>query len=263
MDREPFDILKQQQWELAAVQRSVDRFKRDAKHKDPSALPPGRRAINATTKSVAAAIRAKIEETHREGGDRPPVWLDRLSPFDPVVLAVVGIASAIWVGDVTNTEMTSYGQTMYAYSRRAVGALRTQAEFDEFRLAGTRKDALRENAELVRLFDLANPAPNAKSWGRFRKRMQLARTEQWDAFERVKSAIGGFLAWSLAEGAPEWFVLEKRGQGVLKPTCLMLTPHAMEVMRDAQVRAETRRPLMLPMLVPPNPWTWAQKEDTK
>ena len=62
MDREPFDILKQQQWELAAVQRSVDRFKRDAKHKDPSALPPGRRAINATTKSVAAAIRAKIEK---------------------------------------------------------------------------------------------------------------------------------------------------------------------------------------------------------
>lgn len=263
MDRDPYDILKQQRWELAAVQRSVDRFKRDSRHKDPSELPPGRRAINETTRAVSATIRERIEKEHREMVRKPPAWLDRLSTFDSDVLAVVAVASAIWVGDVTNVEMTSYGQTVSAFGRRATSALRAQAEFDEFRLVGTRKDAEKAHKELVRLFDIANPSPNAKSWGRFCKRMQLARAERWDRDGPTRLAIGGFLAWALSTGAPEWFVVEQRGTGILKPSCLMLTPHAMETMRDAQVRAETRRPLMLPMLVPPNPWTWAQKEDAK
>lgn len=39
--------------------------------------------------------------------------------------------------------------------------------------------------------------------------------------------------------------------------CLLLASQAVERMADVDVRAEVARPLLLRMVIPPNPWRWA------
>lgn len=41
---------------------------------------------------------------------------------------------------------------------------------------------------------------------------------------------------------------------------MLLTPQAVERMADTNVRAEVARPMMMPMIVRPNPWRYAEDE---
>ena len=41
------------------------------------------------------------------------------------------------------------------------------------------------------------------------------------------------------------------------PMCIRLTEYALERLADGDVRAEVARPMMMPMLIPPNPWRYA------
>lgn len=120
-----------------------------------------------------------------------------------------------------------------------------------------------EGDALLRRFQAAFPSANRRAWSRFAAKVSGARSAKWS--EDVRFAVGGALATALSNGAPDWFEVAPHGDGPAhrNPLCVLLTPAAVERMADVDVRAEVARPLLLPMIVPPNPWRYAPKIEMK
>jgi DNA-directed RNA polymerase len=104
-----------------------------------------------------------------------------------------------------------------------------------------------------------HPEADRRSWTRFASRIEGARSARWS--DDVRAEVGALLADALATGAPAWFEVARIGEdprAEWRPICVALTDHAVERMADVGTRAEVARPLMLPMIVPPNPWRYRE-----
>ncbi len=237
----------------------------------------------------------RVEANCAEG--RPEGWHKTFEASDPEVLAVIALSTALRAGPVGEST-PRIGQTILGYSRRVVAAIRDQEDYEAFEDA--QKEAKRAalaplKAELAKakrgsdaakqmelakeigecradrlssLFRRNHPTASRHQWARFasqhsleRKAYKVLRARQMED-EVVMAAVGGALAKALAEGAPKWFEVTRSGDGPVsaQSNCLLLTEHATEAMKDADLRAEVARPAMKPMICPPRPWVYREKE---
>ncbi|MFK4044703.1 hypothetical protein ACI2KH_07075 [Roseomonas mucosa] len=268
MSVDAFDLTRQQLWEVDATNRAVKKFREDADRLDPHELPSGRRALLQTVRPVAAVLERWLEAATKSSTERrSPAW-NRLLNFEAEVLAVVAVSAALRAGPVGEEQ---FGQTLPWYGKRVSAALRDQSDHDAWIAAGTGKNATKERADLVRMFQRANPEPDRRAWTRLCKRLEIERSIPWHASPEATTQVGEVLASALVAAAPHgptkageplpwWFQLGQAGPGPahLRPQCLLLTDYAVEQMEDSNTRAELARPAMLPMLIPPVPWAYAQ-----
>lgn len=272
------DIARQSAWEVRSVERAIARFREAAEARDPNELPAGRKALLETVRPVIASmqdLQARAATSSAEGG-KPGDWEAPILAFSPEVLAVVAVSCALHVKEAPGSRI---GQVLSRFSNRVARSLVDQLDHDRFvaaqqeaqreaiRLAkrdGVQEAELRDIREdaLLRMFQRQNPKADRRAWRRFATRIEAARSAPWD--EPTRHKIGGALAGALTAGAPEWFELVTLRQSGIGGTqtvfYLLLTPHAVERMADATVRAEVARPMMLPMIVPPNPWRYAERK---
>ncbi|WP_458098571.1 hypothetical protein [Roseomonas sp. WA12] len=283
-----FDFKREADWEQLAVQRAVRRYEAALlaaqKNGDPASMPPGRRVLYETVRPVAARIE---EMRSQEYPTRPPDWLNVFQSFGADVLAVVAVCTALRAGILTASVV---GTTCTVFNKRVGVVLRDQADHDRFvaeqeaaqrkAVAPLRKAAkvaaAQQDAELVRELSKVlsethadqllkdwrrrHPEANRRAWGRFAARITGARSTKWS--EDLVSSIGGALGDALVTGAPEWFGKDQVGDGLPthRPMCITLTPKAVEAMADASARAEIARPMLRPMIIPPLPWQYREKE---
>lgn len=253
------DIAREAAWEVKAVNEAIKRYREAVLERDPHELPPGRRVLVTTVGPVSDVIRARQDALARAEG-RPQPWVAPFLTFDPDVLAVISVATALRAREQDG----AVGQTMPAFAKAVCAALRDQSDHDRF--VREQKAEARANPETggeqLRRFRRLFPAGDRRAWTRFASRVEGARTAAWPAVMRMQ--MGAELAHNLATGAPEWFEVAQAGTGPLthRPLCLLLTSSAVEKLAEAEVRAEVARPLLLPMIIPPNPWRYVAKKET-
>lgn len=255
---EAFDLTRQAAWEVAATERAVARYREAVATRDPAELPPGRRVLAETVGPVADVLERRLDEVVRGGKGKPRPWQDALLLFDPDVVAFIAVATALRSSPLAQSRV---GQTVLHFSKRVCAALRDQADHDRW-LRETRKAAEEDPQAraLLGRWKRLHPQADRRAWTRFAGRLEGARSARWSEPARVE--VGGMLAQALAEGAPRWFEVARIGEDPReewRPVCVALTDHAVERMADVEARAEVSRPLMLPMIIPPNPWRYAER----
>lgn len=281
------DLSRQAAWEVRSTERAVARYRAAAERMDPMSLPRGRRALVETVGPVSKTIEAARDALMQATSGKPPPYVAPILAFNSEVLAVTAVAHVIQ-GKIRENSRT--GITLTGFARAVSRSLRDQADYDRFVAAqmqaqreatapitaeirqaekagdGAKVRALskvlsevRED-ELLRAFRRRNPQADRRAWSRFAARIEGARSKPWD--EDTGLSVAGFLADAMTRGAPDWFEMGRLGDGPdhRNPTCVVLTPHAVEQLAEATTRAELARPMLLPMLIPPNDWRHVEKE---
>lgn len=256
-------ISEQANWEVASVARGVARYREYAAGKQAYELSSGRAVLVETVGAVSAGLSSRLDEEAGRVVGKPPPWGPVLLAFDPEVLAVITVSVAMRYGP---SVIAARHLTIPRFSNLVCSALRDQLDHDAFvsEQAAAAKAQGRGNHpepadKLLRRFRRMNPSANGRAWRRFAERIERSKAEEWP--EAMCFQIGAVLADSLAAAVPKWFTLEQAGDGPKnrRPMCLTMTPWALDRMTDCEVRAEVARPLLLPMLCPPNDWRYAEK----
>jgi DNA-directed RNA polymerase len=282
-----FVYSEQARREADSSAAAVARYRKAAAKMDPTDLPTGQRLLVETVRPIAAVLEKIRDGIMGSTGGKPAGWQNAFIAFDPDVLAVIAIGPALRVWSIHKSRV---GVPLTAYGRAVSSALRDQADYDRFVLqqvqaqseatrpvkkqirkaeeAGKKDDVralskvlseIREDA-MLRSFKRMNPKADRRAWSRFAARIEGARSKQWD--DATRTQVGARLAACLVEGAPKWFELLRHGEGPehRRPICLCLTAHALEQLEDIETRTELAHPQCLPMLVPPNPWRYAETQ---
>lgn len=267
-----FALREQAEWEVAAVNRAITKYHEAKRHMATHELPPGAQALVETVGPVSEVIAKKQKEF---GGPAQPgpaaLWKFAFLLSPPDVLSAVGIITAL---RTSTTPGGRVGVSVMQYSRWVASVLKDQHDHDfwvadleakqraavrDAKAAGKAPNEVREDA-LVRRFRKQFPDGDRKGWAKFAGKMEIARSSKWSG--EMTTQVGACLAQCLADGAPEWFEVIRSGVGHahLWPLCLCLTPRAVERMADMDVRAEVARPMLLPMIIPPIPWKYEEKD---
>lgn len=254
---EAYDLDRQAAWEVAAIKRAVRRYQDAALDREPAELPPGRRVLLETVGPVSAELEKRLDDALVTKPGPQQSWQAPLLLFEPDVAAFIAVSVALKAPVLASSRV---GNPLATYGRRVCAVLRDQADHDQW-IARTAKEAETDPAakRLLDRWRFRNPQKDRRSWTRFAGRIEGARSSKWS--DDVRTDVGAALASTLAEAAPAWFELGRVGGGPKRnwPTCLLLTPMAVERMADVEARSEVARPVLLPMLIPPNPWRYVDR----
>ena len=249
--RSAHEIEVEVRWEVEAVERGAERYRRAAVSKSPGELPGGAALLRAVMGSLTPTIRdAQAEALAALGGKGGSAEGREVSAILVSVgaeqLALMALLTALTVPDTEGRPLTALA---LALSRD----IRRQIEFDrwEDQQEGAAPDA-RCDAYLRRLDAQDSPKLRAL-WERWRKRVLIDPLSPWP--RHVAIATGTAPLMLLTHVAPERFALKPGTQS--SPHMLCLTERAVDEIRAREVRAEVSRPLLMPMIVPPNDWRYA------
>ncbi|MDB5317092.1 MAG: hypothetical protein JWO24_2936 [Rhodospirillales bacterium] len=254
--RSAYDISEQAAWEVRSVTLAVARYRDAAGGRNIDDLPPGRRAMLETIGPVSAVVTEFQQAAIGAQKGRPPGWHFPLLAFHADVLALIAVAVALRAAPM---EFSRVGLALTSFSRRVCGALRDQADHDRFVRDQRAAKKIDPNGDLLlRRFQKAFPDANRRAWSRFAAKVEGARSGKWPDKDCVE--IAAALSQALVRGAPDWFSVERFGLGAAarQPVCVLLTHEAVARLAEFDVRAEVARPLMLPMLIEPNPWQYKE-----
>lgn len=261
------DLELEARWELEAIQLGVERFQQQEKEKEEGDRASGRMVMRETVEPVAKLIEERLVE--KDGPGFPPPWRVLLSGASSEVLSVIAVGVALRTKNLPGTDRR--GQPLPTFNGRIAHAVRDQRDFDrwssEQRKAAREQDKEERAAEpadvALQRFERMNQGKRNRSraWARFVERMEIARTADWSPND--EHSVGTFLAGALVEAAPKWFAVEEVGakKSAHAPMCLVLTDYAVGRMADSEDRASVARPMLLPMLVPPNDWRYSAGQE--
>ncbi len=251
-------------WELEGVRRSVERYREAAKAADPLTLAPGKALVRGVVTPLIAAIRG-LQDASAEALSTPgrqPEYAWPLQVIEPEKAAVIVLSVACRAGlrMVEKVAGNSLGGTLAAHAKEIAGALRDQLHYDRW-VASERqlnKEAARSQVEghKDRLYALQKryPTLDRRVWRKWAAKLELAALAEWD--EKQAIVLGSALLRLLCDVAPDKFVIEERKTAVGVQYVLGVTEQVREVMNDVTQRAEVARPLLMPMICPPNPWQY-------
>lgn len=255
------DLELEARWELEAIQLGVERFVQHEKEKEVGDKIGGRLVMRETVEPVARMVEERLGTAPGDG--RYPPWHSLLVATSSEVLSVVAVGVALRVKAISGTDRR--GQTLPTFGDRIGDAIRDQRDFDKWAkeqrasyLAQDQDQRAADPADVaLRRFERMNPKPSRFAWRRFAKKVEATTSADWSIND--KHSVGTFLAGVLTEAAPKWFAIEEVGakKSAHAPMCLVLTDYAVGRMTDSEERASVARPMLLPMLVPPNDWRYS------
>jgi len=259
------DLARQASWELEGVRRAILRYREAAAAKNAAELPPGRALLRELVGPLTAAIVAAQEQAAarirgEEHGGRIPEWVWPIQMVPAETLAVITLCAAMRAPVVSSCGTgRSGGLTTMAH--QVCYAVRAQIELtrweDEQRRknieAKKRKDG--DHVDLLASLHRRYPDVSRAVWARWKRKVNAAQCEPWP--EARATHFGTFLLKLLADTAPHRFSICTRSlPGLRTELHLTLTPDTLELLNDRAARAEVARPMLMPMLIPPNPWRY-------
>lgn len=253
--RSPLAIEAQARWELEGISRAVARYREAAEHKSPVECAGARGVL----REVVGPLTARIERAQEEAAQQQ---ISRGQPPPDALILQLVEAERLAVMTLTVALRAAPGGSEPPLSALAAAIsrfVRAQIEFDKWEqaTAGTPPD---EGADrFLRRMLAHRPANLRRLWPRWRKRVLETRSAQWPTSTSVY--LGARLVGLLVEAAPARFSLvDVRRAGARSQRVLRVAPDLLAEMQQREARAEVARPMLMPMVVPPNDWRYETKE---
>ena len=247
-----FDLMEEARWEMEGVRRAEKRYRKAAEATDAASLPSGQRMLREIVPPLIEAIReAQSEGLEKIGNGRLCKWCWPIQLLEPDRLAVITVVNALRAVTGPNTETTRLPGVGMALA----DSIRDEIEY--LRWMKEQGKAEPGERDVLDAFKRTYPAPNRAVWSRWRRKVQAARCEPWE--KEVQLALGVHLVHLLCKVAPDRFsvVEEPRAGNVGNVKCLEASQATMELMSDIETRAALARPRLMPMIIPPKPWRYA------
>lgn len=248
-----YDLTRQARWEVEGFRRAAAEYERARASADPTTLPSGQRLL----REIVPGLTDRIREAQREAlrlttsrASRVP-WAIPVQLLDADVLALITVCSALR-GVLCESDGTDIPVTSLSYSVAA--SVQDEVNFRTW-IKGQR-DRRKEDGEhrdLEAAFKRAYPNPDQRAWRQWRRKMEIAVTEQWDNPTRLQ--LGAALLQWLLEVSPRFEKFERWEKNVRK-LHFRLTAETIEMMNDLEQRRALVRPRLMPMLIPPRDWEY-------
>jgi DNA-directed RNA polymerase len=248
-------LTAQAEWEVEGTNRAIRRYRDAATHKELHELPAGQQLMRELVPPLTAVIQQAQQDavdlllTRGAPGNRTQSWALQLVPAD--VMAVITVARTLM----------SYGggeaPSITPLAISVASEVRAQVEYDRW-LAGP-EDGNNPLDKHLRFLAQKRPEATPRAWRRWRAAVLPVREQRWA--KSTKVLLGTTLLHLLASSAPHRFTIAMRHRpGGLTQLVLEMTEATLEEMTDRNTRAEVGRPMLMPMLIPPNPWQYETKE---
>jgi hypothetical protein len=246
-------IEAEARWEVEGINRAVARYREAAKHKTPAELPSGQALLRELVGPLSEAIRqaqAKAAEEHASAGrPAPHGWAIQLLEADQ--LAVITVATAL------RPDRSGDAIPLTNMASMIGSAVRLQVEFDRWVDAkdGTPPDASADR--FLRKLLAKQPERATRLWPKWRRKVVETREAPWSASLRI--SLGCALLRLLVDTAPSRFSIDTRViTGNRTQAVLQVSDETLTELQQREARAEVARPLLLPMIVPPNEWKYEE-----
>lgn len=254
-----FDLEREADWEVAAVQAAAARYRAWLAHQDTVDHPGVQSVLSRVVQPYAAAIAASADAglkglTKRGGVGNKGSAIGTnltLALLTPEVLAVTALAVAIRgaTGAMDGSPGRDAPVLMVATGiAKAVHLQLEKARWD----ADTKSGVVSPDEALLKRFTTSNRNMRADAWRRWRARLGAIRSEKWTFQDEV--ALGATLVHLLVTAAPKTFRLHDTSSQGATTRRLGLTEGASSMIQDVTVRAEFGGGPRVPMLIPPIPW---------
>lgn len=256
------DIQRQIAWEIESVERGVQRYREAQSDGTVADSNPGQEMLSRIMRPLVIAIKAAQEEAIAgisAPKGRPSTW------WWPILLLSAEKMAVI----TARVPLQCIGSGLYATGMAATAAavmiasqIKTEREFELWREAQGRreKEAKTRGDKAVNLYKLMLgrvkkvDARTASKW--MRQSKQLDRIE-WTT--EMKVHVGMKLLALLIEHSGGFFDVGKykkvTGRRLQTVKLIVLTDEAKEFLYRRHAQNELTRPWLMPMLVPPVPWT--------
>lgn len=250
-------------WEMEGVRIATERYRAAMDTADVTALGPSSKLLRQIVPPLIKAIcAAQVEagEQMSNGGRAATRGLPLiLLPADKLALIVA--AKSLRVALTSRVAGKDEALGIVAQAGHICSAMRDQIEFDRWEAEQLQaaKDAKRlkdsDHVNLLRRLEKAYPNLSTRAWARWRTKIEVLREQPWE--KELATATGAHLIRMLVDTSPDVFEIIERGKGGGQVQYfLALTESASEMLRDLTARAEVARPLLMPMIVRPNPWRY-------
>lgn len=244
------DVQDQIEWELAAVQRGVERVREQMEARDLSDTDVGtvvmRRLMPRYLSALRAATITAQEAVSSGTKGRPELWWWMILMLTPEQLAVI-VLKAVF----------SDSPREFTFNRPVTGVAASisrdillQLEFEDWQEA--EKGKPKEENQFLK-FLRSTKQVDPKSFKKFSEKLGLKRAKRWERKEGI--IFGTKLLVLLCEAAPDWFEIKScRVRGGQSEYQIALSDEAKEAIGDLTEQTELNRPLLLPMIQPPADW---------
>jgi DNA-directed RNA polymerase len=263
---------RQVHWEMSGINEGV-RVAREAVREAETKgrvgeTLPGRKIIKEVFPALLKRLTAaKAEACELVGGrGRPPGWIWPVSMVDADRLAVITLTVALRGGPAMGGAWD--GSTPVTGASIALAAaVRTQIEYEawleeQHAVNAAVRKGLAEgegvpegHRNLIKAFKARYPDATTRAWGTWRAKIQATREGRWSKKD-VSVPLGTKLIHELCEAAPDRFEQVSVSLQGATTAVLRLTEKTIEEMRDINTRMAVARPLMMPMIIKPNPWRY-------
>ncbi len=255
-------------WETEGTRRAVFRYREAAASKEPHELPGGRRLLRECVPNLVTAIRLGQDEAKEllasEG--RTPLWAWPLMLCDAEELAVITVCTTLRAvgGPATDGNRSASAISSCAMIARVA---QEQLGFDHWveeqkKVNKVAKEAKGDpeaepHRDLLKALRNAHPDVDRRTWAKWRKKLEITKADPWD--KAVCLAFGGWLLDALERTSEGRIKVAQRAiSGGRTEAYVALSAETEELLRDLDSRAEVARPLRMPMLIPPIPWSYTQ-----
>jgi len=250
-----YDLTRQARWEVEGFRRAAAEYERSRATADPSTLPSGQRILREVVPPLEARIlmaqREALKFSASRGAANHP-WAVPVQLLDADVLALITVCGALR-GVLVESDGVDVPVTSLAFSLAA--SVQDEVNFRAW--IKDHRDQRKEDGSLRDLeaaFYRAYPNPDRRAWRQWRRKMDIAVSEQWDNHVRLHTGAA-LLAW-LFEVAPSRFEKFERWEDGRRKLCLKLSADTVQQMNDIEQRKALVRPRMMPMLIPPRDWEY-------
>ena len=230
---EAFDLTRQARWEVEGTRRGTARYRAAADKSDANELSSGQRLLRECVPPLVLLIAEAQATPHRD------INGDYLRLLPPDALALLTMTAVLRLA-VPEAPLTNVANAL-------ASSIKDEVEFRTW--AGEAKES---DADTLRRFKLANPAPTRATWSRWRRKVQAARLDPWSA--EVRLHLGASLVILAPAACPTKITVRSAMLRGKTQMTVCLTEEAQMLVSDIETRAEVARPVYMPMLIPPNPW---------
>lgn len=251
------DLYREAQWEMKGIRQAAQLYREASASLSPSELPSGQWLLREIVPGLAQAIRKEQEtglvalgRTLKQGYETG-AWALPLQLLTADELALITT--------IVGFDAVRGGQIANVLGLAKQIAHRVQDELGWRVWTIEQKQSVKHGGEdLLGRLQRRYPMVTRKVWSKWQTKIGLLRAAKWSETQEV--SFGSTLLGILCQSSPEHFSTVSLRDGNSTVKRLRLSDETAERLSDIETRREVLRPRLMPMVIPPIPWEYAQPE---
>lgn len=255
------DIEEQIRWEMVGVERGVERAREAFEDRTIADGDVGRKLIALAVPRLAAVIKSAQEEAMahltKPGRGRPLLWWLQILTLTPEQLAVITFRAVL---NYKPRDFT-FNRPLTAVCVKLDLDVKLQLDFEDWKedeRAKTKAGGKDENGRNLVVnqyerFLRSTKQVNAKTFKKFCEKIERRRKDRWSREDGI--AFAAKLIELLCLAIPEWLHVEYRStKGGASEKQIIFSEECKALIAEIVEQTELSRPLLMPMICPPEDW---------